>query len=478
MKKTLVLLLVILSVLTLAGCQDGEQEVTDTVKPVISGMEDVVLNLGDEAPDWLDGITATDDVDQNVTVTVDASDVNLDEAGIYDVIYTATDEAGNIETVTIKVTVNNPEVDAFYVSLVDLEGSTLINETIEFDSEVETPIVELIDGVIDLDYTVFDFGTMINGIGGHYPKEYGASYNYFYQIIVDGSPIMTGIDQVIYEDDMTIEFIETSTLSELDQQVDDFIYDFIENQIDNYLIDQSPDYSVLTAAYQMYQKGYITTNITESYVYDPVEITETYLSELTVGQILRLILFMKVEGWDLTIVKDYLLTLEVTNPYEITSYLQALSVVGETDNDTALSLINNGLEDPDFIGMSYTALYGYETLEGFDAYMADSYTYIATTLSEDGVVSWGNANASSTAQLILGLVAQGINPQDEAYQTNGVGLVQALMAYESEGTFKWMLTDESADLMFSTPQAFSALVAYKLSRDVWGFPATHLFDLD
>ncbi len=46
MKKTLVLLLIVLSVLTLAGCQDGEQEVTDTVKPVISGTYDVVLTLG------------------------------------------------------------------------------------------------------------------------------------------------------------------------------------------------------------------------------------------------------------------------------------------------------------------------------------------------------------------------------------------------------------------------------------------------
>jgi hypothetical protein len=52
------------------------------------------------------------------------------------------------------------------------------------------------------------------------------------------------------------------------------------------------------------------------------------------------------------------------------------------------------------------------------------------------------------------------------------------MAYELNGGFKWMITDENPDLMFSTPQAFSALVAYKLSRDIWGFPATHLFDLD
>lgn len=477
MKKTLVLLFVILSVFTLAGCQDVEQEVTDTVKPVISGMEDMVLTLGDEAPNWLDGVTATDDVDGNITVTVDASDVNLAEAGIYDVIYTAEDEAGNLETVTIKVTVNNPEVDAFYVSLLDLEGTTLINETIEFDAEDETPIIELIDGVVQLDYTVFDFGTMINGIGGFYPKEYGASYNYYYQIIVDGTPIMTGLDQVVYEDDMTIEFVETSTLSALDQQVDDFIYDFIENHASTYITDTAIDYSVLAAIYQLDMKNYIELDVTELYAYENISITQEPLADLSVGNLMRLAIYMTIENLDKTALKDHLLTLDVTNAYELTSYLQALSILGVTDNDTALSLISNSLEDPDFIGMAYTALYGYETLEGFDTYMTDSYTYIATTLSEDGVVSWGNANASSTAQLILGLVAQGINPQDEAYQTNAVGLIAALMAYEKDGRFKWMLTDNDPDLMFSTPQAFSALVAYKLSRDIWGFPATHLFDL-
>ena len=478
MKKTLVLLLVVLSVLTLAGCQDEEQEVTDTVKPVISGMEDMVLTLGDEAPNWLDGVTATDDVDGNVTVTVDASAVILTEAGIYDVIYTAEDKAGNLETVTIKVTINNPEVDAFYVSLLDLEGSTLMNETIEFDASNETPIIELIDAVVELDYTVFDFGTMINGVGGHYPKEYGASYNYYYQIIVDGTPIMTGLDQVVYEDDMTIQFVETSTLSAFDQQVDDFIYDFIETHMDTYITDSAVDYNVLSAVYQLDMRNYIDLDVTSRYTYENISITQESFADLSVGNLMKLAIYMTIEHLDTTPLKDHLLTLDVTNAYELTSYLQALSILGETDQDAALSLINHTLEDPDFIGMSYTALYGYEALDGFDTYMTSSYTYIETTLSEDGIVSWGNANASSTAQLILGLVAQGINPQDEAYQTNTIGLVEALMAYELNGGFKWMITDENPDLMFSTPQAFSALVAYKLSRDIWGFPATHLFDLD
>jgi hypothetical protein len=60
--------------------------------------------------------------------------------------------------------------------------------------------------------------------------------------------------------------------------------------------------------------------------------------------------------------------------------------------------------------------------------------------------------------------------------TDGVGLVEALMLYADGYNFKWQLASIEADLAFSTPQAFSALVAYKLSRVTWGFGSTNIFD--
>jgi len=107
--------------------------------------------------------------------------------------------------------------------------------------------------------------------------------------------------------------------------------------------------------------------------------------------------------------------------------------------------------------------------------IADMTVYIQTVLTETGVESWGNANSSSTAAVILGLVAQGINPRGEAYQTNDIDLIEALLAYEIDGAYKWLLADEQADMAFSTPQVFSALVAYKIYRDIYGNPAFNLF---
>ena len=78
--------------------------VPDTQAPVISGTRDLEVYLGD-AVSYKSGVTVTDDLDPNPSLTVDNSKVVLNTAGIYDVTYTATDAAGNKSSVTVKVTV-------------------------------------------------------------------------------------------------------------------------------------------------------------------------------------------------------------------------------------------------------------------------------------------------------------------------------------------------------------------------------------
>ncbi|MBG0762424.1 hypothetical protein IY230_02200, partial [Acholeplasma laidlawii] len=81
----------------------------DTVAPVISGAKDITYVIGSTAPNYLAGVSATDDVDGVVQVAVDASDVNLEVAGTYDVIYTATDLKGNVAEVVVQITVTDGE---------------------------------------------------------------------------------------------------------------------------------------------------------------------------------------------------------------------------------------------------------------------------------------------------------------------------------------------------------------------------------
>lgn len=50
---------------------------------------------GGEAPNYMEGVTVFDEVDGACMVVYDDSDVNLDQIGTYEVVYTATDKSGN-----------------------------------------------------------------------------------------------------------------------------------------------------------------------------------------------------------------------------------------------------------------------------------------------------------------------------------------------------------------------------------------------
>ncbi|XZM35230.1 immunoglobulin-like domain-containing protein (plasmid) [Clostridium perfringens] len=90
---------------------------TDESAPVITvdGVADpantpIEITAG-ESYDFSAGVTATDDVDGPVEVTVDSSNVKLDTPGEYTVTYTARDAAGNETTITRPVIVKAAEVE-------------------------------------------------------------------------------------------------------------------------------------------------------------------------------------------------------------------------------------------------------------------------------------------------------------------------------------------------------------------------------
>ena len=79
----------------------------DATAPVIEGVDDITVYLDNE-PDYLDGVTATDDVDGDLTssIVVDSSAVDVSMVGTYTATYSVKDAAGNetIETITVSVT--------------------------------------------------------------------------------------------------------------------------------------------------------------------------------------------------------------------------------------------------------------------------------------------------------------------------------------------------------------------------------------
>lgn len=110
MKKSLFLILTVLTLLFLSACLRRSNQ-----PPVIEGVRSAVtIEVGDEF-DPLDGVTAYDPEDGNLTEEIrvsgwDPDDVNY--AGVYQIILTVTDSAGATDTKTIDLTVTNPDTVA------------------------------------------------------------------------------------------------------------------------------------------------------------------------------------------------------------------------------------------------------------------------------------------------------------------------------------------------------------------------------
>ena len=80
------------------------QEPGDTTAPTILGVNKLSVFVGSTVA-YRSGILVTDDVDPNPKLTVDSSFVNLSAPGTYQLVYSATDSAGNTSKVQTTVTV-------------------------------------------------------------------------------------------------------------------------------------------------------------------------------------------------------------------------------------------------------------------------------------------------------------------------------------------------------------------------------------
>lgn len=88
---------------------DGEEEtatlhVVDKVPPVITGAADLEIYTGDGVA-YRKNVEVTDNWPEGLSLDVDSSQVNTEEAGVYPVTYTAADAAGNTSRVTVNLTV-------------------------------------------------------------------------------------------------------------------------------------------------------------------------------------------------------------------------------------------------------------------------------------------------------------------------------------------------------------------------------------
>ncbi len=81
-----------------------EPTVLDNTAPEITGAVDLLAQTGDKIS-YRTGVTVNDDIDDSVQLQIDSSQVNIKEPGVYPVIYSAEDAAGNSTEIEVKITV-------------------------------------------------------------------------------------------------------------------------------------------------------------------------------------------------------------------------------------------------------------------------------------------------------------------------------------------------------------------------------------
>ena len=187
--------------------------IIDTQPPVIEGAVDFVFYVG-LTPDYLKGMTITDDLDEAPTLEVDDSQADLTTEGTYEVTYTGRDKTGNESTVTVTMTVikDNEAPTIMGVNPISLyEGSTVAYRSgiLVTDDKDPNPILTVDSTGVDLSkpgtYEVIYKATDAAGNESTFTttvtvKEKSGSY-------VDEQVILDAVDDIlddIITDDMTV----------------------------------------------------------------------------------------------------------------------------------------------------------------------------------------------------------------------------------------------------------------------------------
>ena len=367
----------------------------------------------------------------------------------------------------------------FVVEVRDIQGEIMFSENVMYPLDTELSLFEIIDEAIELDYDMTQWGPYIKGIEGFYPMDFGINYNYYLGLYVNDEESMTGISDVDYEEDMIISFRESSMLSTFDVSIDLWIHSFIETMLDTYISQAAMSQHVVSAMKQLELYGYLDVSWDE-FSYPDVLVD-------TVSNQFKSAIRNKVLNQDITTIETALLAANPTNPYDAVTLMNALyAIYGRNAQakreEIATYLVANNPEymDADFAAMALSAVSTIKSSELLTTYIDDMVTYIEEAQIKEGISSWGSANASSTASAILGLLSVGLDPRSEAFTVEEIDLLEALMTFIKDTGFKYLLTDENADLAFSTPQAFAALVSYKIYRDQstnWSDQSFNLWDL-
>lgn len=456
MKKLFSTILAIIAVLTLTACSNNEladlQKVLDTKEAELTALQvkldadvktanDLATGYKTERDSLLEEI---EDLEEDIEFLED--DIEYLESIIFD----------NLLTIT------------FQNGYGDFRSAT-----IGYENEFDGNLFELLDSEFDIEYEQYSFGKMITGF--EYLQVNSGSYIAFSK---NGESSMVGVELAEFKHGDVFHF-EITWFDTNAQAVDQAIHSFLENQSSSFVSGATLDYNVLI--------GLDMLGKFNEYASDDLILSQLdYNSESTWNELLKTAYILDAMGSDNSVVIGYLNNQLSTVPtFGYANAYLGMKTFGSTESNFAAfetTVLDSYIATSPYSSGVDTGGAALQVLS-----LQDSAQYVALVteyanwIHDDQLASGGfktndatygettypgTENASSISQIILGLLANGIDPAGPDYTQGENTLITRLLEFQNEdGSFNYLMDDESADLMFSTPQAFLALVAYQYYLD-------------
>lgn len=364
---------------------------------------------------------------------------------------------------------NENDKNTFTINVFDIDSTLLESKEIELTEGLTA--FDALKANFNVKYSESEYGPYLQSINGSIQDP-----NYYLAIYENGQMASTGIDGLTLDNNDVFDFKVTcwQMFDETDLLVDQVIYSFFKNSLDELLKNNQVDYNLISAIKKMndnyYDQSIFNLNFENSYYLD--EAKKDYTNETSIGTLFKASVYSKSYNQANDTIKTALNNINdlstVASLYTIGFYLIACTNIGldnEIYKQAKNELINiiNSSEANDSLTMLLTIYANYNGNLENDQTLKSCLQKYQNLFKADGIEdSWSGVNASSTAQMILALTANNISPRTY----NQYDLVKILLSYKLEnGTFKWQKDANEADLAFTTPQAISALLMYKLYRD-------------
>lgn len=364
---------------------------------------------------------------------------------------------------------NENDKNTFTINVFDIDSTLLGSKEIELTEGLTA--FDALKANFNVKYSESEYGPYLQSINGSIQDP-----NYYLAIYENGQMASTGIDGLTLDNNDVFDFKVTcwQMFDETDLLVDQVIYSFFKNSLDELLKNNQVDYNLISAIKKMsdnyYDQSIFNLNFENSYYLD--EAKKDYTNETSIGTLFKASVYSKSYNQANDTIKTALNNINdlstVASLYTIGFYLIACTNIGldnEIYKQAKNELINiiNSSEANDSLTMLLTIYANYNGNLENDQTLKSCLQKYQNLFKADGIEdSWSGVNASSTAQMILALTANNISPRTY----NQYDLVKILLSYKLEnGTFKWQKDANEADLAFTTPQAISALLMYKLYRD-------------